>query len=103
MTQDFFYRRQIIEIFEMDESFLSRLEDEELVHPVQVESVPENVFPMEEVERIRIIHNLVNELEVNLPGVEVILEMRENMIRMQQQFDVILETLIRELKARFDV
>jgi MerR family transcriptional regulator/heat shock protein HspR len=102
MTQDFFYRHQIIEIFEMDENFLRRLEDEELVHPVQVESVTENVFPREEVERIRIIHNLVNELDVNLPGVEVILEMRENMIRMQQQFNVILETLIKELKERFD-
>ena len=86
----------------MDEKFLSRLEDEELVHPVQVESVPENVFLVEEVERIRIIHNLVNELEVNLPGVEVILEMRENMLRMQQQCNVILETLIRELKERLD-
>jgi MerR family transcriptional regulator, heat shock protein HspR len=102
MTQDFFYRRQIIEIFEMDEGFLRRLEDEELVHPVQVESVPENVFPADEVERIRIIHNLVSELEVNLPGVEVILEMRENMIRMQQQFNVILETLIKQLKERYD-
>jgi MerR family transcriptional regulator, heat shock protein HspR len=102
MTQDFLYRRQIIEIFEMDENFLRRLEDEELVHPVRMESVPENVFPLDEVERIRIIHNLVNELEVNLPGVEVILEMRENMIRMQQQFNVILETLISELKERFE-
>jgi hypothetical protein len=32
--------------------------------------------------------------------VEVILEMRENMIRMQRQFDVILETLVQELKGR---
>jgi MerR family transcriptional regulator, heat shock protein HspR len=102
MTQDFFYRRQIIEIFEIDESFLRRLEDEELVHPVEVESVSEDVFPAEEVERIRIIHNLVSELEVNLPGVEVILEMRENMIRMQHQFNVILEALIKQLKERFD-
>jgi hypothetical protein len=30
----------------------------------------------------------------------VILEMRENMIRMQRQFDVILETLVQELKGR---
>lgn len=102
MTQDFFYRRQIIEILEIDESFLRRLEDEELVHAIPMESASEHVFPVEELERIRIINNLVNELDVNLPGVEVILEMRENMIRMQQQFNAILETLIRELKTRFN-
>lgn len=101
MKQDYFHRQQIIEIFEIDDNFLRRLEDEELVHPVQVESDSEDVFPVEEVERIRIIHNLVHELEVNLPGVEVILEMRQNMIRMQEQFNVILETLIAELKVRF--
>jgi MerR family transcriptional regulator/heat shock protein HspR len=103
MNQDYFHRRQIIEIFEIDEKFLRGLEDEELVHPVQVDSIAEEVFPIEEVERIRIIHNLMNELEVNLPGVEVILEMRRNMIRMQEQFNVILETLISELKERFRV
>jgi hypothetical protein len=37
---------------------------------------------------------------VNLAGVEVIMEMRENLIRMQRQFDQILETLVKELKTR---
>ncbi len=37
---------------------------------------------------------------MNLPGVEVILEMRENMIRMQRQFDQILEAIVKELKVR---
>ncbi|HMK36901.1 MAG TPA: chaperone modulator CbpM [Desulfomonilaceae bacterium] len=99
MTQDFFYRRQIIEIFEIDEDFLSELEHEELIHSIRVEAVPEHVFPVEELERIRIIQNLVKELEVNLAGVEVILEMRDNMIRMQQQFNFILEKLVGELKT----
>ncbi len=100
MATDYYYRRQVIEIFKVDEDFLDILEAEELIHPVQVESAQEKVFPPDEVERIRIINNLVNDLEVNLPGVEVILEMRENLIRMQRQFDQILETLVKELKNR---
>jgi MerR family transcriptional regulator, heat shock protein HspR len=100
MAQNYYYRRQILEIFEVEESFLDILEEEELVSPVQEESTREKVFPPDQVERIRIIHNLVNDLEVNLAGVEVIMEMRENLIRMQRQFDQILEMLVKELKTR---
>jgi MerR family transcriptional regulator/heat shock protein HspR len=100
MAPDYYYRRQIIEIFECDEGFLDRLEAEELVQSVEAESEPERVFPPDQVERIRIINNLMRELEVNLAGVEVILAMRENMIRMQRQFDEILDILVRELKGR---
>ena len=100
MAADYYYRRQIIEIFECDESFIDRLEAEDLVQSVEAESEPERVFPLDQVERIRIINNLMRELEVNLAGVEVILAMRENMIRMQRQFDEILDILVRELKGR---
>jgi MerR family transcriptional regulator, heat shock protein HspR len=100
MALNFYYRKQVIEIFEVDESFLDTLEAEDLVHPVQEESTREKVFPPDQVERIRIINNLVNDLEVNLAGVEVIMEMRENLMRMQRQFDQILETLVKELKTR---
>jgi MerR family transcriptional regulator/heat shock protein HspR len=101
MAEEFYYRKQIIELIECDDAFLDELEHEELVHPVRIESAPEEVFPVTEVERIRIIRNLVHDLEVNLAGVEVILEMRENMIRMQKQFDDILCSLVQELKDRF--
>jgi MerR family transcriptional regulator/heat shock protein HspR len=100
MTSNFYYRRQIIEIFECDDTFLDKLEAEDLVHSVEDESEQERVFPPDQVERIRIINNLVRDLEVNLAGVEVILAMRENMIRMQRQFDEILEILVQELKGR---
>jgi MerR family transcriptional regulator/heat shock protein HspR len=100
MAQNYYYRGQIIEIFEVDESFLDALEAEDLVQPVREESTQEKVFPLDQVERIRIINNLVNDLEVNFAGVEVIMEMRENLIRMQRQFDQILERLVKELKTR---
>jgi MerR family transcriptional regulator/heat shock protein HspR len=100
MALEYYYRKQIIEIFEVEESFIDTLEAEDLVHAVPDASTHEKVFPPDQVERIRIINNLVNHLEVNLAGVEVIMEMRENIIRMQRQFDQILERLVRELKTR---
>ena len=100
MAPNFYYRRQIIELFECDENFLDNLEAEDLVHSVEDESERERVFPPDQVERIRIINNLVRDLDVNLAGVEVILAMRENMIRMQRQFNEILEILVQELKGR---
>lgn len=102
MEQHYYHRKQVIEFFSFDEAFLDILEAEELVRSVEVESCEERVFPADQVERLRIIYNLVEELDVNLPGVEVILSMRENMILMQQQFQQILETLAKELKSRLE-
>jgi MerR family transcriptional regulator/heat shock protein HspR len=101
MPEEFFYRKQVVEIFEFDEDFLNQLESEDLIHSVEVTPGQEPVFPVGEVERIRIIANLMRDLEVNLPGVEVIMGMRENMILMQRQFNRILEILVEELKDRF--
>jgi MerR family transcriptional regulator, heat shock protein HspR len=98
--EDYYYRKQVMEIFQCDENFLETLEEEDLVCSVEVESLEERVFPLDQVERIRIIRNLIQELEVNLPGVEVILTMRDNMILMQDQFQKILATLVEELKTR---
>ncbi|MBI5250098.1 MAG: hypothetical protein HY912_11450 [Desulfomonile tiedjei] len=100
MEQDYYFRGQVIEIFGFDEDFLSELEAEELVCSAELEAIPERVFLPDQFDRLRIICNLINELEVNMAGVEVILQMRENMIRMQRQFDEILGTLVRELKGR---
>jgi MerR family transcriptional regulator, heat shock protein HspR len=100
MAQDYYYKREVIEIFQCDEGFLDLLVDEDLVRPVSIEQHSEAVFTPEELERVRIIKNLIQELDVNIPGVEVILSMRENMILMQNQFYEILETLVKELKHR---
>jgi MerR family transcriptional regulator/heat shock protein HspR len=100
MDQRYYYRKQIIEILEVDESFLDELLAEDLIHQSKVESSSETVFERDQVERIRIISNLIRDLEVNLAGVEVILEMRENMIRMQRQFDQILQVLVDRLRDR---
>jgi MerR family transcriptional regulator, heat shock protein HspR len=50
------------------------------------------------VERVRFITFLTEELEVNMPGAEVIVHMRDDMIAMQRQFDEILASVVDELK-----
>ncbi len=54
-----------------------------------------------DVERARVIALLTEELEVNLPGAEVILRMRDDMIAMQRQFEEILADLVAELRRGF--
>jgi len=59
----------------------------------------EPVISSLDVERARLAALLIRELDVNLPGAEVIVHMREEMIAMQRQFGEILETLVGELRA----
>ena len=53
------------------------------------------LFTQEDLKRLEIILTLTRELGVNLAGVEVILNMREKMERMQQQFDEVI-TFVRD-------
>ena len=101
MVREYYHRQQILEIFDFDEEFLERLEDEDLVESITLPPSDERVFLPEQVERIRIISNLTRDLEVNIAGCGVILEMREQMIRMERDFDRILETLLDNMKKRF--
>lgn len=100
MDENYYRKHQVIEIFGVQESFLDELEREELIKCSAVERCPEKVYYLDQIERIRIISNLVHDLEVNLPGVEVILQMRHNMMTMRRQFDQILEALIKEIKIK---
>ncbi|MCL5124904.1 MAG: MerR family transcriptional regulator [Deltaproteobacteria bacterium] len=100
MNENYYRREQVLEIFDLQESFLDELEDEELIECSILEQAEGKIYSADQLERIRIISNLVHDLEVNLPGVEVILQMRENMIVMRRQFDQILEALVKEIKVR---
>ena len=101
MSREYYYRKQIVEIFGFREDFLDQLEEEDLVQSITLPPADEPVFLPEQVERIRIISNLITDLEVNLAGCGVILEMREQMIRMERDFDKILESLLENVKQRF--
>lgn len=53
-----------------------------------------------DIERLEVILHLTRDLGVNLAGVEIILNMREKMDRMQQQIQEFVSTLNREFAAR---
>jgi MerR family transcriptional regulator, heat shock protein HspR len=77
--------------------FIERLEHEGLIDVKRtLDDVP--VISADGLERVRFIALLTEELEVNLPGAEVILHMRDDMIAMQRQFEEILESLVAEVK-----
>jgi MerR family transcriptional regulator/heat shock protein HspR len=60
----------------------------------------EALISEEDAERVRLVHLLTSDLDVNLAGVEVILHMRETMVAMQRQLQEILEAVAEEMRAR---
>ena len=82
----------------IDADELERYEREHLI-TIKRTLEDEAVISAEDVERARVVALLVRELEVNLPGAEVIVHMRDEMIAMRRQFTEILEELTAELRA----
>ena len=81
----------------VEPGFLRALADEEIIH-LKETSEGELVISADDVERVRLVLLLTAELDVNLPGVEVIMHMRESMLAMRQQFSDILEALVEEMR-----
>jgi MerR family transcriptional regulator, heat shock protein HspR len=100
MEKQFWTVTEVMEIFEVDEAFLSDLEEEEVLCPVRRKESPSKVFRVEELERLKLVKALVEDMGVNLPGVEVILRMRQMMFDMRRQFDEILDDLALEFQSR---
>ncbi|MFO7985073.1 MAG: chaperone modulator CbpM [Desulfatiglandaceae bacterium] len=98
MGKEFWTVREVIDIFEVEEAFLRDLEAEEIVCPTCEGGVETRGFSAPELEKLRLAKLLVEEMEVNLSGVDIILRMRQHMIEMRRQFDAILEDLASQLK-----
>ena len=98
MKEEFWTVRQVTQFFEIEDAFLDRLEQEEIVCPICRQGPPSKLYPPGEVEKVRVAKILVEDMGVNLAGVEVILQMRRNMLQMRKQFDDILEALARDLR-----
>lgn len=98
MEKDYWTIEEVIEIFQVDEVFLSDLEVQEVLCPTCTEGTRTKVFSNHDLEKLRLAKLLVEEMEVNLPGVEIILRMRQNMLEMRKQFDGILEELAHHIK-----
>jgi MerR family transcriptional regulator/heat shock protein HspR len=88
----------VVEIFQVDEALLTDLEESEVLCPLCEEGTSVKQFPLSDMEKLRIAKFLMEDLEVNLPGVEIVLRMRQTMIDMRAQFDAILEDLAGEFR-----
>ncbi|HXX47584.1 MAG TPA: chaperone modulator CbpM [Myxococcota bacterium] len=72
----FYTRKQVMELLEIEDGFLISLEREEIVvRDAPSESAGE--YSEQMLERARVAQNLVRDLDVNLPGVAVIVRLRE--------------------------
>ncbi|HSK30277.1 MAG TPA: chaperone modulator CbpM [Candidatus Limnocylindria bacterium] len=96
MARKYLRITEVTKICGVNRQFVLRLEREQIIAPVLRRD--EKVYPLDQVDRIRVARLLIEDMGVNLEGAEVALHMREQMIAMQRQFNEILLLLSRELK-----
>ncbi|HEY2920032.1 MAG TPA: chaperone modulator CbpM [Candidatus Binatia bacterium] len=96
MARKYLRITEVTKICCVDRKFVVHLEQEKVISPVIRRR--QKLYPMDQVDRVRVAHLLIEEMGVNLEGAEVALHMREQMIAMQRQFNEILRLLGRELK-----
>ena len=82
----------VAERFEIHPQTLRLYEREGLIRPAR-SSGNTRLYDDETLRRLEIVLTLTRELGVNLAGVEVILNMREQMERMQSEMDQVLENV----------
>jgi MerR family transcriptional regulator, heat shock protein HspR len=89
----------VAEQYEIHPQTLRLYEREGLLKPSRSEGNT-RLYTAGDLERLEVILHLTRDLGVNLAGVEIILNMREKMDRMQSQIGEFVSTLNREFSAR---
>jgi MerR family transcriptional regulator, heat shock protein HspR len=102
MEKKYWTTTEIIETFQVREELLIDLEREEILCPECAENGSSKQFSYDELEKLRLARMLIEDMDVNIPGVEIILRMREDMIHMRRQFDEILEDIAVEIKKALE-
>ena len=97
MTKKYWSVTEVVEFFQVNEAFLDDLEKENIVCSSCRNGLSHKSFSAGEMEKVRLAKILMDEMDVNLAGVEVVLQMRKSMIAMRKQFDAILEDLALEM------
>jgi len=94
MARKYFRISEVISVCSVSEDFVRGLEHEKLITSITRKN--EKVYSLDQVDRIRVAHSLIDELGVNLEGVEVALHMREQIVQMRRQ----MEELLNRFEAR---
>ena len=103
MTKEFWTITEVVELFRVERRFLDELEEEEVLCPtVGGGDAQEKLFSAVELEKLRLAKLLIEDMGVNIPGVDIILRMRRNMLDMRRQFDAILEDLAKHLRENLE-
>ena len=90
---------EVIAELQVNEDFLNSLEVEDLIH-LKRTSEGDLVISAEDADRVRLALVLTSELDVNMPGVEIVMHMRESMLAMQRQFSEVLESIVEEVRRQ---
>jgi DNA-binding transcriptional MerR regulator len=96
MSRKYLHLTEVTRICNVNRRFVMRLEREKVISPIRRRR--EKLYPLDQVDRVRVAHLLIDEMGVNLEGAEVALHMREQMIAMQRQFGDVLRLLNEQLK-----
>ena len=96
MTRKYLRITEVIKICNVPQEFIDTLEREHIIEPIIRRKL--KVYSVDQVDRVRVAHLLIQEMGVNLEGAEVALHMREQMIAMQRQFSELLRLLGQQLK-----
>ena len=83
MARKYFRISEVVTVCSVTREFILSLEQESVINSVTRKK--EKVYPLDQVDRIRVAHNLMGEMGVNLEGVEVALHMREQILTMRRQ------------------
>lgn len=102
MTKEYWTITEAVEIIKIDENVITDLEEEEVICPKCFKDRPTKYFSAGDMDKLRLAKILMDDMDVNLPGVEIILRMRESIIHMRRQFDNILEDLAQEIRKTLE-
>jgi DNA-binding transcriptional MerR regulator len=83
MARKYFRISEVVTVCSVTKEFILSLEQERVI--TSVTRKKEKVYPLDQVDRIRVAHNLMGEMGVNLEGVEVALHMREQIMAMRRE------------------
>jgi MerR family transcriptional regulator, heat shock protein HspR len=99
MSKKYWTITEITRIFQVDEHFISQLENEQIICSVYIDKSSGRLFSDDELEKLRLAKILIQEMDVNLPGVDIILNMRQSMFDMRKQFDDILKDMAGQMQS----
>ena len=83
MSTRYYTRKEVIELLSVDDGFLVSLETEQIVTRDAPSESP-GEFSERMLERVRVALTLTRDLDVNLPGVAVIVRMREELAELRR-------------------